>query len=235
MYTPFALLPLVLLPLSGAVQAAILDDTAYENITYVGSWGEGNTCNTCNLKPDVSKAYQGTWHDTTHFVEDTNATAVQINFTGSALEVFCILPPKDVQAILNYSLTFELDGQPAGEPYIKRAEELTEEYQYNVSVVALKDLENKEHHFSMKLESTELNSVALFDYAVVESEGDNSTSTATSGGSSSTPTNPSSSGSGGVAGPTQSGEASGNNGVAGLKASVLLGGVGLLMGALLTV
>ncbi|ESK96473.1 hypothetical protein Moror_6981 [Moniliophthora roreri MCA 2997] len=233
MYTPFALLPFLLLPVQGVIQTAFLDDTATANITYVEGWGEGNTCDTCNLKPDASKAFQGTWHDTTHFVENNKSTELHINFTGVSLEVFCILPPKDVPAVLNYSLLFELDGQPAGQPYIKRAEELTEEYQYNVSVIALKDLENKEHHFAMILNSTELNSVALFDYATVEFEGDNATSTGTSGSASSTPTGPSSIGTGSVTQPT--GGATGNgNGALGLKTNVLLGGVGVLMGIALT-
>ncbi|KAK1235147.1 hypothetical protein PQX77_001632, partial [Marasmius sp. AFHP31] len=157
----------------GAVdlKSAIIDDDAGDSKTqahpnYIGGWGPSSSCNDqCLLKPDKSKAYMGTWHDTTHFV-GSPPSGVNFEFTGVSLEVFCILPPNDVQAILNYSLTFEMDGKEVGTPFKRTKDELTSAYQYNVSVVSLQDLPNTKHNFTMVLKSEEMDSVALFDYAV---------------------------------------------------------------------
>ncbi|KAJ8094568.1 hypothetical protein AAF712_008689 [Marasmius tenuissimus] len=132
----------------------------------------------------------GTWHDTTHFV-GSPPSGVNFEFTGVSLEVFCILPPNNVQAILNYSLTFEMDGKDVGTPFRRTKDELTSEYQYNVSVVSLQDLPNTKHNFTMVLKSKEMDSVALFDYAVYQFEdagGSTNSSTISGMGTSAEPT-----------------------------------------------
>ncbi|KAK7060944.1 hypothetical protein VNI00_000678 [Paramarasmius palmivorus] len=229
MYALFSLafIPLLLLSAHGANHTVYLDDTASE-ITYVEAWGQGNTCDQCFLKPDTSKAFQGTWHDFTYFQGKSDPAALQIQFNGVSLEVFCILPANNVNAVLAYSLSFELDGEAAGQNYTKGPASLTDQYQYNVSVIALTDLENKEHNFTMKLD-TAIDNVVLFDYAVVGTE-DNSKNLT------STPVGPSFITSATVAGPTitgSGGSRNGNNGAPSMKASVWFGGLGLAMGALL--
>ncbi|KAL0580482.1 hypothetical protein V5O48_001552 [Marasmius crinis-equi] len=222
------------------LQQAIIDDESGDSVTkalvnYTGGWGQGSLCNNCNLKPDTSKAYMGTWHDTTHFAG--NATSgVNFEFTGVSLEVFCILPPKDALAILNYSLTFVLDGKEVGTPFIRTPENLTSEYQYNVSVVALQNLTSTKHSFTMELASKDLDTVALFDYAVYQFEatGNSTTSSgssATSGGAATTSNGGQSTATGPSASmPAQSG--SGSNG----SASVLRLGVrGEIAGAIMMI
>ncbi|KAF9266989.1 hypothetical protein L218DRAFT_1066899 [Marasmius fiardii PR-910] len=159
--------------LAANLQQAFIDDEEGDSLTqakptYIGGWGLGSQCANCNLKPDATKAYKGTWHDTTHLT-DAPLSGVNFEFTvGVSLEVFCILPPNNAQAILNYSLTFNLDGEEVGTPFIRTPENLTAEYQYNVSVVNFQNLTNTKHNFTMELDSGDKDSVALFDYAVYE-------------------------------------------------------------------
>ncbi|KAF9266981.1 hypothetical protein L218DRAFT_1074814 [Marasmius fiardii PR-910] len=132
-----------------------------------GQWTPrpGN-CVGCNINPkNPELAFKGTWHDTTHFATDDHNSTVQFSFTGIALSVFCILPPKTAVAVTNYNLTFLLDGQPVGTPFVRATNDLTNDYQYNVSVLSLDNLVNTQHTFVMQMASQVNDSVTLFDYA----------------------------------------------------------------------
>ncbi|KAF9256919.1 hypothetical protein L218DRAFT_1006799 [Marasmius fiardii PR-910] len=123
-------------------------------------------CQSCAFQPQNSElVFKGTWHDTTHYFANPNSSTIGFSFTGIALSVFCILPPKTSQAMIkNYNLTFMLDGQPVGPAFNRADSELTDSYQYNVSVLSLSNLPNSKHAFVMQL-SDQVNSMALFDYA----------------------------------------------------------------------
>ncbi|KAJ8095338.1 hypothetical protein PM082_010561 [Marasmius tenuissimus] len=57
-----------------------------------------------------------------------------------------------------------MDGRPVG-TFVRKRGELTDEYQYNVSVISLNSLENREHAFKMEMPKSPNGSVVLFDYA----------------------------------------------------------------------
>ncbi|KAK1232937.1 hypothetical protein PQX77_003950 [Marasmius sp. AFHP31] len=121
-------------------------------------------CGGCKLNPNnTDRIMNGTWHDTTHPANE-DAWSVKLTFTGIAMSVFCILPPKSAEAVVDYDLSFILDGRPAG-TFTRTRGELTDEYQYNVSVISLDSLENREHTFIMEMAKSPNRSVILFDYA----------------------------------------------------------------------
>ncbi|KAK7060949.1 hypothetical protein VNI00_000684 [Paramarasmius palmivorus] len=165
------------------------DPITGKKVTYspANQWSQGNTCTGCNVRPSNTSAYNGTWHDTTHFMGDT-PRSVQFLFTGVSLSVFCILPPKSAQAIKTYDLTFTLDGASAGSFSL---EPDSDEYQYNVAVVSLNNLTQKEHSFMMQAASSTIDSLILFDYATYVFDDSISTSASLSGDISptSTPSN----------------------------------------------
>ncbi|KAG7093726.1 hypothetical protein E1B28_007378 [Marasmius oreades] len=193
-----SLLSIWSLTFAADLQQAFIDDEEGDSLTrtkptYIGGWG-GVICSTCLLKPDTTKAYKGTWHDTTHFASSNSSSGINFEFTGVSLEVFCILPPNNVEATINYSLSFNLDGKEVGMPFVRTPENLTTEYQYNVSVVNLENLTNTEHNFTLALDNT-VDSVALFDYAVYQFE---SSATGTAGGQPTSVTQPAQTGSNGA-------------------------------------
>ena len=73
-----------------ALQNITVDDAAVTgavvpnylpNATY---WNIGNTCKLCNVHPDPSLAYNGTWHDSTYNV-NISLQAIDFTFTGRPL------------------------------------------------------------------------------------------------------------------------------------------------------
>ena len=47
-----------------------------------GVWSQGTSCSICLAKPDVSQAFEHTWHDTTQQPDDPVDRIIQINFNG---------------------------------------------------------------------------------------------------------------------------------------------------------
>ncbi|KAJ8095336.1 hypothetical protein PM082_010559 [Marasmius tenuissimus] len=132
----------------------------------------GDSCGNCKLNPnDTGRIMHGTWHETTHQA-NAESLSMELTFTGIAISVFCILPPKSAEAIVDYNLSFTLDGRPVGS-FTRTRDELKDEYQYNVSVISLVNLENQEHAFRMEMAKSSNGSVVLFDYAtyIHEDEG----------------------------------------------------------------
>ncbi|KAJ3967282.1 hypothetical protein EV361DRAFT_505491 [Lentinula raphanica] len=127
-------------------------------------WTQGSICTECAFHPDPSKAFNGTWSDTTHYVSDP-ARTVQFNFTGTSLDVYCIIPnPSNQDLISTYNLTFSLDGQPLPQTFSHRSD-LSDNFTYNSSVLSLEGLSLTNHVFTMLAASTTVNSSLLFDYA----------------------------------------------------------------------
>lgn len=48
----------------------------------IGIWAQGATCQICAAKPDVSQAFEHTWHDASQKLGETDQRSIQINFTG---------------------------------------------------------------------------------------------------------------------------------------------------------
>ncbi|KDQ26561.1 hypothetical protein PLEOSDRAFT_159520 [Pleurotus ostreatus PC15] len=124
-----------------------------------------------SAKPNVSIAYNGTWHDSTHWVNNTEAI-VNFGFTGVAIYVYCIIanaPPPLFDAFADYN--FLLDGDFVGE--YRHDVEREPDYLYNVPVYVNTTMQNMFHNFSIVVNSTEKAVLLLFDYAtytVVEEE-----------------------------------------------------------------
>ena len=62
-------------------------------------WQQGNGCTGCIVQPDVSKAFDGTWHDSTFLVGGATRT-VSVTFTGKFFFVDVVSIYLRIQALL---------------------------------------------------------------------------------------------------------------------------------------
>ncbi|KAJ6562836.1 hypothetical protein DFH09DRAFT_490905 [Mycena vulgaris] len=77
------------------------------------SWNtvvDGN-CTLCSVKPDPTRTVDNTWHDSSQRAGDS-PSSVTIQFTGTAIYLFCIVPQDDPTNLVN--LTFTVDGASTG-------------------------------------------------------------------------------------------------------------------------
>ncbi|KAG9224110.1 hypothetical protein CCMSSC00406_0006778 [Pleurotus cornucopiae] len=140
--------------------------------TYLPShaWSSG-PMNDLSAKPNASTAYNGTWHDSTHWINNTEVI-VNFGFTGVSIYVYCIIanaPGSLFDAFADYN--FLLDGDFVGE--YRHDVERIPDYFYNVPVYVNTTMQNMFHNFSIVVNSTEKAVLLLFDYAtytVVEEE-----------------------------------------------------------------
>ncbi|KAJ3770181.1 hypothetical protein FB446DRAFT_647406, partial [Lentinula raphanica] len=138
---------------------------AMPNYSPANSWVQGNTCTGCGFHPNSTQAFNQTWHDTTHHTTD-QTRSVQFGFTGTSLDVFCIIPnPSDPTLTSTYNLTFELDDQPLQQTFTHTSD-TTNVFQFNVTVLSLSNLSLSSHVFTMLAASTFVNSTLQFDYAM---------------------------------------------------------------------
>jgi hypothetical protein len=86
---------ITLLTLSSAVLVnRTIDDQYGDPITStfpvyspIGDWQQGANCSDCAIKPDVSKAFDGTWHDST-FYPGSTPKSVSVTFNGPSFRCF---------------------------------------------------------------------------------------------------------------------------------------------------
>ncbi|KAF9026597.1 hypothetical protein BDP27DRAFT_1247799 [Rhodocollybia butyracea] len=136
---------------------------------FVAAYGDGF---------DVQRAFNQTWHWTEFFRLD-NLRTVTFSFTGTSLNVYCILPNpvtspsnvtnefnRDAPVISNYNLTFTLDKFPVNQSFMHTSDG-SGQFQYNFSVLSLSGLPQTQHTFVMSA-LTGTNSTILFDYATYE-------------------------------------------------------------------
>ncbi|KAJ6546794.1 hypothetical protein B0H19DRAFT_242101 [Mycena capillaripes] len=131
----------------------------------LSTWNQGANCGGCTLHPDPAPAFNHTWHDNSQPPGDAQAVSVSFDFTGTAVWVFCIVPPvMQNDTITHYILSFDLDNGthrgnfthfPTGNEYL-----------YNVPVVSLPSLSNTAHTLSISTDGAVDGSAFLFDYAV---------------------------------------------------------------------
>ncbi|KAM5539236.1 hypothetical protein V8D89_007109 [Ganoderma adspersum] len=82
-------------------------------VWHVGSPTED--CPTCNIKPstlDLDQIYDQTWHDGTNYPPGPPAT-ITVQFTGSAVYVFNILPNTLIDTDTYTNISFSIDGEDA--------------------------------------------------------------------------------------------------------------------------
>lgn len=48
-----------------------------------GVWQQGSTCSSCFARPDSSKVLDGTWHDTTHGISNSQQNSITYFFSGA--------------------------------------------------------------------------------------------------------------------------------------------------------
>ncbi|KAK1232938.1 hypothetical protein PQX77_003951 [Marasmius sp. AFHP31] len=171
-------LPLLFCSLvSGTPQIRYIDDTLGDSATGLmpqylppSQWSEGPKCVGCKLHPNPSSARNGTWRDTTWLprsLGNDGPPSLQLIFTGISFTVYCIIPPSSAQAIINYDLKFNLDGNSAGNFTF---DPNSTDYQYDFPVFTQDKLSNAKHNFTMIADSPTTDSVILFDYATYVSD-----------------------------------------------------------------
>ncbi|KAE9385624.1 hypothetical protein BT96DRAFT_928707 [Gymnopus androsaceus JB14] len=154
------------------IKTRYIDDQYGDSVTGVqplyyaasesSAWHQGAICSACKFRPDASKTFNNSWHDSSHQATDPPST-IKFNFTGITLDVYCILPNLDSAYTSAYNLTFVLDGQPIMQTFIYDGDSST--IQYNVSVLSLTNLAQTPHTFTMIAGSTKTNTIIEFDYA----------------------------------------------------------------------
>ncbi|KAI9066503.1 hypothetical protein FKP32DRAFT_1610016 [Trametes sanguinea] len=135
--------------ISIATLGAHARDIAVDDSNSAISYSPADQCD-CTIHPDASKAFDGTWHDTTQMT-------ITFSFTGTAIQVFNILPPVVPSAPTTHTdLTFILDDLVVSSGA---------DFQYNVRVFSQDNLDNKAH--TLVIQTTGgIESVVLFDYLV---------------------------------------------------------------------
>ncbi|KAJ3729645.1 hypothetical protein C8R42DRAFT_715919 [Lentinula raphanica] len=127
-------------------------------------WSQGAGCNGCAFHPDPTQAFDYTWHDSTHWTTDPDGETVSVSleFTGTSLDVFCILPnPSSQSTVGDYNLMFELDNQPLEQTFM-HANNRSDIFEFNVNVLSLQNLSLVPHVFIMM---AGVDSTLQFDYA----------------------------------------------------------------------
>ncbi|KAJ7694648.1 hypothetical protein B0H17DRAFT_462099 [Mycena rosella] len=75
----------------GAISTATIDDNSVGPVySPATSFSLNSECATCVVHPDATRAFEGTWHDSSQF-EDESPVSVTLSFTGTGIDVFCIL------------------------------------------------------------------------------------------------------------------------------------------------
>ncbi|KAF9260168.1 hypothetical protein L218DRAFT_947086 [Marasmius fiardii PR-910] len=149
---------------------------------YNGNWiaRRGSECSNSTGCSDIvpnnaNLIVNGTWHEALHSPTQPEPSTLHLSFNelipGTALSVFCILPARTIirgggtsNIVWPLYLNFLLDSQPA-ESFNRTPDQLTDSFQYNVSVFSRDNLENKAHTFIIALNDPLNDSFVLFDYA----------------------------------------------------------------------
>jgi hypothetical protein len=179
-----ALVVLLSAVVAGYATNVTVDDTSLAWIYSKGSWyavSASTPCAACEAKPDPSKAYNSTWHDTGY------GDSATLSFTGVSLNVYVICPgPLPVSVFDATNFTFTLDGVDAGAfngPSLG-----CPTYIYNFLVFSRSDLDLQPHIFVITNAPpfpppTRAQSSLLLDYAVYDDGSNGSTSSGTLMGS----------------------------------------------------
>ncbi|KAJ6606198.1 hypothetical protein DFH09DRAFT_896246, partial [Mycena vulgaris] len=126
-------------------------------------WSLNSSCDGCLFHPDPSLAFNHTWHDSSQ-LPGHDPVSVTLEFAGTAVYVFCIIPPITTNAVTSYNLNFTLDGISRGT--FSQSPTSSTEYVYNVSVLSLESLSNKPHSLLISTDDSVDGSAFLFDYVV---------------------------------------------------------------------
>ncbi|KAJ6582082.1 hypothetical protein B0H19DRAFT_927985 [Mycena capillaripes] len=147
----------------GSVQTATIDDTKGDSNTGAQpvyspatSFSLNSNCDGCSVHANPASAFDNTWHDSSQ-LNGAGPVSVTLSFTGTAIEVFCILA-----ASTTTDLAFTLDGSPQ-KPY-SRTPGSSPDYIYGESVFKVDSLTQGAHQLVVATNNPS-GSLLLFDYA----------------------------------------------------------------------
>ncbi|KAJ7484850.1 hypothetical protein B0H11DRAFT_2231520 [Mycena galericulata] len=183
--SPQSFLPLLLLLLTSYANGAITNttfDDASNSFTFVGQWTAitpSSPCGGCASKPpDLTQIYDGTWHDGNYMTGDSQMTSGSFTFTGSAVYIYGI-----DQTNSQPNIVFTLGSIQSTHHYTG-----TERFAYNALFFSATDLPADQTQtvnwiFETDPSTGEDLQEALFDYAIVTSGTDDTTTTGSTSGS----------------------------------------------------
>jgi len=157
-------------PSSGVVVTATIDDTKGDSNTGaqpvyspVNSFSPNSDCTGCLVHADPAQAFDGTWHDSSQF-NGGSAVSVTLSFTGTAIDVFCILANTVPGAVTTTDLSFTLDG--SSYPPYSHTPDSTSDYIYGAGgqVFSADGLDQVAHQLVITTNNPS-GSLFLFDYA----------------------------------------------------------------------
>ncbi|KAJ7662914.1 hypothetical protein B0H17DRAFT_1257583 [Mycena rosella] len=122
------------------------------------AWNTDGNCTSCSVKPDPTQALDHTWHDSSQRAGDS-PSSVTLQFTGTAIYLFCIVPADDATNLVN--LTFTLDGTFTGA--YTHTPIGSKDISYLVPVLATGGFNNTPHTLVARTASP---SLFIFDYAM---------------------------------------------------------------------
>lgn len=177
-------LPLLFVPARSGLVNITVDDTFGDPTTgsipgYSAgsddSWNAGSpseNCSSCHVSQsnlDLSQIYRETWHDTTILPSGTASATITVQFTGSAVYVFNILPNTLQGTITSADISFSIDGENVGR--FTRSPDSSGTILYNQLVYSNTALNDGPHTLVM---TPNINSLILFDYLVYTTQNDDS-------------------------------------------------------------
>ncbi|KAJ7272834.1 hypothetical protein C8J57DRAFT_260268 [Mycena rebaudengoi] len=126
-------------------------------------WSLNSSCDGCKVHPNASLAFNRTWHDSSQ-LPGNGPVSITLEFTGTAIYVYCIVPPVIPGVVSLYNLNFTLDGADSGRFHFSPTS--TADYLYNVPALSLPSIPNQKHSLVMSTDNSVDGSIFLFDYAI---------------------------------------------------------------------
>ncbi|KAI0344072.1 hypothetical protein BDW22DRAFT_1327404 [Trametopsis cervina] len=144
----------------------ILNGSAAITYAPLTGWNNGADCASCDARPDPSRTWGGTWHDSTYPGGGENhILSASLIFNGSAIYVFCIISHSTTKPSGNSNMTFFIDGGAVGGYFL--APSGSETYDYNVLVYANNSLTPGTHSLTVQNGAVGApKSLMLLDYIV---------------------------------------------------------------------
>ncbi|KAJ7634704.1 hypothetical protein FB45DRAFT_472363 [Roridomyces roridus] len=142
-----------------------IDDTNGDLITGfmpvyapTSAWNPTN-CTVCFVQPEGGQFFDYTKHDSTQVA--SVPSSVTLNFTGTAIYLFCVVPNTVPLTTTFVDLKFTLDGAPVGT--YTHVPDSSSDILYQVPVLSTQNLNNTPHTL---IAETAGNSLFIFDFAI---------------------------------------------------------------------
>ncbi|KAJ6558046.1 hypothetical protein B0H19DRAFT_126793 [Mycena capillaripes] len=150
-----------------ALSNRTIDDTKGDSVTGLlpvyapaNQWNVGTNCSGCLVQPEIGQLFDYTWHDTTQG-DGGVSSSVTLNFTGTAIYLFGVVPNTIPFATTLVDLAFTLDGGSMGT--YTHIPDNSSDILYSVPIFNAENLSNEAH--TLVAETTS-NSIFLFDFAM---------------------------------------------------------------------